>query len=60
MNHQAGARRLQVPSHMVNVHGDRVGIRLLVNAVKFLLQDGFGHDTPEPAHHLLEDRELAA
>src|SRR5260370_17203297 len=39
---------------------DRVRVRLLVDAVKLLLQHGFRHDAPEPPHHLLEDRQLSA
>src|SRR5271165_270174 len=55
MDSQSGARRLQLPPQMVDMHRDRVRIRLLIDAVKFLLQHGFGHDAPEPPHHLLED-----
>ena len=39
---------------------DRVRVRLLVDAIKLLLQHGFRHDASEPPHHLLEDRQLSA
>src|SRR5438105_3437401 len=39
---------------------DRVRVRLLVDAVKLLLQHGFRHYAPESPHHLLEDRQLSA
>src|SRR6266404_5069083 len=42
------------------MHWDRVRVRFLVYAVKFLLQHGFRHDAPEPPHHLLEDCQLSA
>src|SRR5437868_15053576 len=44
----------------MDVNRDRVRIRLLVNAIQLLLQHGFGDDTPEAPHHLLEDRQLSA
>src|SRR5258706_7931672 len=60
MDYQAGARSLQLSPKVVDMNRDRVRIRLLIDAVKLLFQDGFGHDAPEPPHHLLQDCQLLA
>lgn len=39
---------------------DRVRIRLLIDPVKFLLEDGLWNDASEPSHHLLEHCQLLA
>src|SRR5947209_13209290 len=57
---QVGARHLQLTPQVVDMDRDRVRVRLLVDAVKLLLQHGFRHDASEPPHHLLEDRQLTA
>ena len=60
MDRQAGIRGLQLPPQVVDMHGDRVRVGLFVDTVKLLLQHGFRYDTPEPPHHLLEDRQFPA